>query len=249
MKRIVIIGSKPNANIPDGDVIYCANGAIGYYAENVKRFGKVISILNPDLIHPKKRKNGSSTKEFYERQWLAIVHSRPDKVILLRNNGLLMLTEALRDAGFEAPVLGLSRVERRMLVGRISGSYDPIITKEFFLLPVGKKIRYIGSLCSTYLKRIIDKKKDCGAYFRPSTGVISLIFAIDEYGNDAEYVVAGIGIKNRAQYHDGNNPAQNDLPHHVFADKQVLRRLAGRYRLYTTEQELMPYIPPWNHRS
>lgn len=249
MKRIVIIGSKPNANIPDGDVIYCANGAIGYYAESVKRFGKVISVLNPDLIHPKKRIHESSTKEFYERQWLAIVRSQPDKVILLRNRSLLMLTGALREAGFEAPVLGLSRVERRMLVGKISGCYDPVITKDVFQLPVDKQIRYSGSLCTTFLKRIIDRKKDCGAYFRPSTGVISLIFAIDEYGNDAEYIIAGIGIKNRAQYQDGNNPAQNDIPHHVYADKHILRRLAERYRLYTTEQELMPFIAPWNPPS
>ncbi len=240
MKRIVIIGSKPNADIPDGDVIYCANGAIGYYAESVRRFGKVISILNPDHIHPKKRNDG---------QWLAFTRSRPEKVILLRNNNLLMLTEALRETGFEAPVLGLSRAERRMLVSKISGCYDPIVTKEFFHLPLDKKNRYIGSLCTTFLKRIIDKRTDCGAYFRPSTGVISLIFAIDEYGNDAEYIVAGIGIKNRAQYHDGNNPAQNDIPHHVYADKHILRRLAERYRLYTTEQELMPFIAPWNPPS
>lgn len=242
----MIIGSKPDARIPDGDVIYCANSAIGYYAENVGRFQKVISVLNPDIIHPKKRAAGSETREFYERQWSTVVNSHPHKMVLLRTTSLAMLTDSLRDAGFEAPVYGLSRVERRMLVGKISGCYDPIITKDFFRLPTKIKTRYIGSLTTTFLKRLIDRSKDCGAYFRPSTGVISLVFAIDEHGENAEYVIAGIGMKNRELYHDGKNPKHGYLPHHVFADKKILSRLTEQYRIFTTEPELMRIIPPWH---
>lgn len=243
-KRVVIVGSKPNADIPDGDALYCANGAIGYYAESVKRFRRTVSVLNPDLIHPKKRRDGASRKDFYQRQWEAIVNSRPDKMILTRTTSISLLTGILKEAGFSVPVSGISAYERRMLVGRISGCYDPILTGDFFRLPVDLKVRYAGSLASTYLKRIINKRKDCGSTFRPSTGVLSVVCAIDEYGHDAEYIISGIGVENRGDYCDGKNMRQRDLRPHVFADIKILRHLARRYSMYTTEPELMKIIVP-----
>jgi len=150
MKRIIIIGSKPRAIIPEGDVIYCANGAIGYYEQSVRRFESVVCILNPDLIHPKKRKEGSPTKDFYDRQYSAIAGSRPDKLILLRNTSQALLTEELRYSRFTAPIHSLSTFERRILVGKISGLYDPIVTGDFFQLQTSLQIRYTGSLISTF---------------------------------------------------------------------------------------------------
>ena len=38
--RVVILGSKPGAIIPEGEAIYCANGVIGYYIGGGQAFFK-----------------------------------------------------------------------------------------------------------------------------------------------------------------------------------------------------------------
>lgn len=241
--RVVILGSKPDADIPDGDILYCANGSIGFYADQVRRFPKVISVLNPDLLHPKGRQEGVLDREANEQQYRMILESRPDRMILTRTSSLDMAKRELSKGGFSAPVSALSIYERRMLVGQISGCYDPIVTSDFFALPSKMKIRYAGSLASTFLKRLLDRKKDCGSAFRPSTGILALVLAIDENGEDAEYIICGIGLRKRAEYLNGTTFRKRALPAHLFADVKVLSQLVRRYSLFTTEPELTSLIP------
>jgi len=99
---------------------------------------------------------------------------------------------------------------------------------------------------STFLKRLLNNRQDCGAAFRPSTGILSLVLAIDEYGQDAEYVLSGIGFTKRAEYFDGNTTRKRELPSHVFADVKILRNLARRYNLSTAEPELIQFIPHYS---
>lgn len=245
-KRVVIVGSKPGAEIPSGDVIYCANAAIGYYADSVRRFSNVVSVLNPDLIHPKEFRDGVPNRELNERQRDMIFASRPDRLILTRTSSLALIREVLDAAGYSAPVTGISVYDRRLLVGRISGCYDPIVTTDFFHLPNDLKIRYAGSLASTLLKRLLDRRKDCGSAFRPSTGILSLVLAINEHGHNAEYVICGVGVNKRVEYLDGNNERQRALPAHVLADLKVLRRLARHYAISTTEPEMLHLLPLFN---
>jgi hypothetical protein len=245
-KLVVALGSKPGAVIPQGDAVYCANGAIGYYADQVYRFPKVVSLVNPDMIHPKERREGRPDKELNELKYRSIITSRPGRMILTRNGQLGLLKQVLDEAGFKYPVEAMSAYERRMLVGRVSGCYDPMVTSDFFHLPNDLKIRYAGSLTSTFLKRLFDKRKDCGSVFRPSTGILALVLAIDEHGRDADYVLCGIGVKKREEYLDGSETHERDLPQHVFADIKVLRKLARRYRLFTTEPELEHLLPRYH---
>jgi hypothetical protein len=242
-KLVVVLGSKPGADIPQGDAVYCANAAIGYYADAVSRFPSVVSVLSPDLIHPKERQEGKSDRERCVRQWEMIAASRPDKMILTRTGNLEMLKKVLDEAGFSSPVEAVSAYERREIVGRVSGCYDPIVTSDFFRLPVNKKIRYAGSLTTTFLKRLVDRRKDCGAVFRPSTGILALVLAISEHGRDADYVICGIGVQKRNDYLGGEHIHNQPLLRHVYADIKVLRELARRYNLYTTEPELEHLVP------
>lgn len=242
--RIVILGAKPGAVIPDGDTIWCANSALVSYAEEVYKFPEVVSVMNPDLLHPKERKEGVPDREMNEKYYRLILASRPNRMILTRTSSLELIKGELNAVAFSAPVTGISIYDRRMLVGRISGCYDPIVTSDFFRLPNKVKIRYAGSLASTFLKRLRNHKKDCGSAFRPSTGVLALVMAINEYGPDAEYVICGIGIHKRLEYISGTKTKQRLLQPHVYADTKVLRKLAHRYSLFTTEPELTALIPP-----
>ena len=180
-----------------------------------------------------------------------ICASCPDTVMLTRTSGLELVRAELVKAGFRSPVEAVSVQVRRALVGKISGCYDPIVTSDFFRLSYELKIRYAGSLARTFLKRLLDRCKTCNPVFRPSTGIISLLMAIDEHGADCEYVVAGIGMKNRSIYiHTERSTAQGasvaTLPQHVFADRKILMALSSRYRITTTEPELMEILPPFS---
>ncbi|WP_164926819.1 hypothetical protein [Chlorobaculum tepidum] len=242
-KLVVVLGSKPNADIPLGDAVYCANAAIGYYAEMVSRFPRVVSVMSPDVIHPKEFREGVPDRALNQRQFQMVLASRPEKMILTRTGHFEFLKETLAGAGFKSPMEAVSAQERRALVGKISGCYDPIVTSDFFRLPLDRKIRYAGSLASTFLKRLLNKRKDCGAVFRPSTGILALVFAIAEHGRTADYVICGIGVRKRNEYLSGKQVKGHDLPHHVFADVKVLRKLARRYNLFTTEPELEHLVP------
>ena len=247
-KLVVALGSKPGAEIPPGDAVYCANAAIGYYAEAVSRFPSVVSVASPELIHPKERAEGVPNRETHVRQWEMTVASRPDKMILTRTGSFEFLQEVLDEAGFRSPVEAVSAYERRMLVGSISGCYDPIVTSDFFRLPFRMKMRYAGSLTTTFLKRLLDRQTDCGSVFRPSTGILALVFAIADHGPDADYVICGVGVQKRHDYFGTSNASQRPLPQHVFADVKVLRKLARRYRLFTTEPELASFVPLYQSR-
>jgi len=241
--RVVILGAKPNADIPEGDAVWCANSAIVFYSDQIHHFQEVVSVQNPDMLHPKNRREGESDREMNEQLYRKLLVSRSNRMILTRTSSLELVKRELDAAGFSAPVSGISIYERRMLVGRISGCYDPIVTSDFFRLPYKVKVRYAGSLGSTFLKRLFDWKKDCGSAFRPSTGVLALVMAIAEYGTGAEYVICGIGVSKRLEYVSGTKTKGRMLQPHVYADVKVLRQLRRRYSLFTTEPELASIIP------
>jgi len=107
-KLVVVLGSKPNADIPLGDAVYCANAAIGYYAEMVSRFPRVVSVMSPDVIHPKEFREGVPDRALNQRQFQMVLASRPEKMILTRTGHFEFLKETLAGAGFKSPMEAVS---------------------------------------------------------------------------------------------------------------------------------------------
>jgi hypothetical protein len=254
MKRVVVIGSKPNAVIPDGDAIYCANVSIVYYADQVARFSQIVNVITPMAIVDQKPENSSGVQECYTARWEAMLTARRAQLLILESSKANRMIDGLRKAGYDAPITTISAQERRKLVARVSGCDDPIVTSDFFRLPPKLQRQYAGSAISIMLKRIFDQNKTCNPVFRPSTGIISLLYAIDQHGADCEYVVAGIGMHDRCIYiHTDRSSVKRSsrasIPQHVFADRKVLRTISSRYRITTTEPELMGIVPPLTNGS
>lgn len=254
MKRVIVIGSKPDAHIPDGDAIYCANVSIVYYADQVARFKQIVNIITPKAIDDQKPKNSVGERDSFTEQWERILTARRAQLLILESSKADRMIEGLRNAGYDAPVSSISDQKRRKLVTRVSGCDDPILTADFFRLPLKLQSRYAGSAISITLKRIFDQSKTCNPVFRPSTGIISLLYAIDQNGADCEYVVAGIGMKNRSVYvhtkrSSVKQSSNTSIPQHVFADRKILQAISSRYRITTTEPELMGILPPFTKGS
>jgi len=226
MKKIIVIGSKPNAFIPDGDAIYCANVSIVYYAGQVSRFKQIVNLITPKAIEDQVPQNSFSKSSLYRRQWKMMLKTSRARLVILKSSDADNMINDLRHFGYDAPITLISDQERRKLVAKVSGCDDPILSADFIRLSPKLKVRYAGSATSIILKRIFDQSKTSNAIFRPSTGVISLLYAIAENGADCEYVVAGIGLNNRSEYihtklSSAIRSSDTSIPHHVFADRKI----------------------------
>ena len=246
MKRIVIIGSKPDADIPHGNMIYCANTSLNLYSEHIKHFKNIVVIaIHPVFKYLQENKDKNNRyRDFNVRTW-NMMTSVPEKLVIISNKSIEKTVNALKNDGVAGQIHHITKYDRRMLVGKISGCYDPIITKDFWALPKDMQLQCIKSTIKTGLKRIVSKKADVHCILRPSTGIFSIIYAISEQGANAEYIISGIGLKNRGVYSDGKNEDKNTQNpfSHIFADKKVLTKLIQRYNIYTTEHELMHIVP------
>lgn len=245
MKKVVIIGSKPNASIPLGDIIYCTNKSISLYFEKASKFNKIVIVSTSSELNYliKNRNNENPYAAFNSRTW-DIITSYPDKIVITGEKDTEQIYAALNADGYQGKIEILTKSERRLIIGDISGCYDPIITSDFYTLPIKRKLQYINSIIRTSTKRTLRLKANSNCMLRPSTGILSVAYAIQEHGCTAEYVIAGIGLKKRGIYSEGKNEdinKQNPFSH-IFADKKVLQELSKRYTLTTTEQELVPIV-------
>ena len=245
-KKVIILGSKPDAIIPCGDVIYCANASLSLYPEEARKFNEIIVVgINPLFRSMHKNRNMEhEEKDFNIRSWDMLVRY-PAKIVIVGDKKSKTTIQELIHNGFSGIIDHMTKPERRKFVGKVSGCYDPIITSDFWSIPLSYKLEYNNSIITTIIKRTFGIKASANCMQRPSTGIFSLVYAIKEHGSSAEYVVSGIGITKRGIYSGRKNKDKNKKhPYsHIFADQKVLKELAKSYRISTTEQSLMHILP------
>lgn len=245
-KKVIVLGSKPGTIIPDGDVIYCANASLSLYAEEARKFNEIIVVgINPlfKSMH-KNRSMEHEERDFNIRSWDMLVRY-PAKIVIVGDKKTKTTIQELIHDGFAGRIDHITQPERRTFIGNVSGCYDPIITSDFWPIPFSYKLEYITSIITTSTKRTFGITASVNGMLRPSTGIFSLVYAIKEHGSSADYVVTGIGITNRGVYSGRKNKDKNKKHpfSHIFADQKVLKELAKRYRISTTEESLMHILP------
>ncbi len=250
MVRIVVLGTKPNAVIPDGDAIYCANAAIGFYKNEVARYTYVVNVASTLVLNKHFENRRQIDVDLYHDKWTAVSNASPQKLVLVDAAGQPelsgQLVAKLRESGYNAAIEILSLAKRTRLVRSVAGMPYPIVTRELFSQALQTQLEDIVHLCKYWLQQVDG---DVKGKFRPSTGIMALLYAIDCHGSDAEYVLAGIGVQER-QLHQHNHALLHSekihrthvLAPHIEADIAVLRSLGSRYRVATTEPELSPYV-------
>lgn len=246
MKKIVIIGSKPDAEIPEGDIAYFTNTSLSLYHEHIKQFNRIIVVIIKPVLNylQNNRQKENPYRDFNSRTW-DILSKVPDKMVIISDKETEKTVKALQDNGYKGKINHLTTYDRRKLIEKVSGCRDPIVTQDFWTLPANIQIKCINSMVKSGFKRIVSKKSDVYCVLRPSTGIFSIVHAIHEIGTEAEYVISGIGLKKRGVYSDGKNEEkskQNPFSH-IFADQKVLKELAQKHNIFTTEHELMHILP------
>ena len=252
MNKVVILGSKPNAIVPRGDKIYCANAGFLSNEDAVATFADRVAVASSMVLG-----NGllpdSRNHEVYRQKLDAVRDAGMSRIILfgapISPDMATKVAAYLQADGQNPNISVISVVERADLVKSIAGTRYPLVDRSFYSQPFRIRMRDHWLNCrSLWDLRFGNGHLDTSPKYRPSTGILALLQAIRENGNTAEYVLAGIGAKARNVVKVKTFTAKlrdtpvGEIPEHVTADLIVLRNLVRRYTLSTTEQELTEVV-------
>lgn len=241
--QIVILGSAPGAEFPDGDAIYCANSAAIAHADRVRSFPSSVSVVG-DHIVGRGYDPAPTEREKHAQRFIEVCNLPTQKIIVIRQNryvdpaypferGLAQLRERVT-----CPVEVTEAAARRALIARVTGMQEPIWNPEIYhFIPPNSRRRKI-TLRWTHvrakLRSILDSNYNASPKFRLSCGLYCLALAIDTHGADADYHIAGIRLAldaNRDYYAAGDFWPSTGMPAHLLVDRLVLPRLAQRYNI------------------
>ena len=253
MKQIIILGSKPYAIIPGGDKIYSANGAT--FGNKIKKSDFTDHINVAHVYTLEKGLNWIKSNLIHKQKLKAIINSGFERLVLFTSandaSSTLRVKNYLTHTNIKE-IEVLTFYDQRILVRKIGKCGYPIIGKYFFLqMPkniINDGLKIVKALFSwKFGKGYIDVY----SRYRPSTGILALLVAINENGPSAKYVLCGIGTKNRNQFLVQNRIFFNNIKindastEHSDADIYLLSNLRHHFDLLTTEKELFHILPEY----
>ena len=230
--QISIVGSKPNAKIVRSDYYYCANSAASFYENQInKNKGFVTTLVAASEIIESKRKNNLK-KKWLSEKFERITNAKSNQIILIGNeifpDAYLKLSKKYK----KKIILKSFNDINDLLESKTNLSFPILTYDHFFPLSVASLNNIHKYLKELFLKKTKTNHLLSGL-FRPSTGIISLLYAISIHGNNAIYDVCGIGLRDRDKYPDGFNntwtPKKNMNIFHVYADKKICQVLNSKY--------------------
>lgn len=241
MKNVLILGSGPKANWPQVDIAYCANASIGFYEKELRGISGIVNVVSSRILNISRLACDNTVENIYTSKLDAICNAIPDKLILLESSASIGLSQELipwlRSIGYKSKIEIQTSAVRKNLHTKLTGLPYPIS----FDIVTGKPfIRSLKDALYLLRYRFGPYKGEVSNKFRPSTGIISLITAIHEHGNEAKYYLAGIGLSER-NLHQINgklidkfkNRNESIYEPHVAADRIIVKALAKKYSLYS----------------
>jgi len=238
---VLILGSKPNAMIPLSDYTYCANASASYYEEKLKNHRNITSIVSPTEVMLGTRKNSPEKDKWAEDRKNRIAASVSDRIVMYWTDGFPNSIDLLKKTPCFIPISSVTSYEMIALIKSISGINIPALTYDH----ICKKDRVVLNLLKffkNYIRTIVFNPHSMSGLFRPSTGIVALIYAISKHGKNAQYIVSGISIEGRGSYPDGSKNSWSGKKslesHHVYVDKKMLVELTKKYNIKSTEKSL-----------
>ena len=245
-----MLGSKPGALWSDADEIYCANGAIGFYSQKLTNAKSVVNVVSARILNKSKRLHESHSSEFYSSKLTAISDANPSRMILISSIAqptlAMEMSVWLKSNGYKSCIEILDHDSRIQIQEQLTDQPYPVPLRTIFQgsIPIA-----IYDFIHLLLYRLRLKNGEVNRKYRPSTGIIALLIAIQEHGDNAEYCIAGVGLSKRNVHiingqlksvpskrdNAGNEP-------HVLADKVIISSLARKYHLISYESSIAKLI-------
>ena len=234
--KILILGSKPNADIGVFDIAYCANATASYYRNELLKNNtpkSVINFISASEMVPSTRKNSIDKEKWLNDKFARIVISPFKKIVLYTYDIFPESIKLIKDSGFEGSLERVSLSQIKSMIKKSSKYQLPIFTKYHIEGLSKATLKNLLRFVIEIIKSIKDKNYLCSALFRPSTGILALIYAINKHGEKATYTVSGIGFEERGSYPDGAkntwSPQPNLLRYHIFVDRHLVLTLSKFY--------------------
>jgi hypothetical protein len=241
--KVLILGSKPNADISLFDKAYCANATASYYQNELLKNNiseSVINFVSASEMVPSSRKNSIDKEKWLSSKFTRIVTSPFKKIVLYTHDIFPESIKLIKDSGFDGSLECVSLSQTKSMVKRFSKHQLPIFTKYHIEGFSKATLKNLLRFMIEFSKSIKDKNYLCSALFRPSTGILALIYAINEHGERASYTLSGIGFGERGSYPDGKkntwSPQPNLLRYHIFVDRHLVKALSKVYDINVTDK-------------
>lgn len=229
-RKILVLGSKPNAIIPDQiDFVYAANCSAHFYNKSIPLSSKLTVVVSAGRLY---RNNLTKKPRFYE-----IVGSLRGRLVIAGVDKIRDLQKIMECDIPRVEIKSFTAKRRRdifysVLGGR--GLLTPML-KSCLSQTVSKEFLF------KYLYHLIRSKMfgtDVPGKFRPSTGLFALAYAVSEHSEESQYIVSGIGFGRRVDYPDGSKGSSESALHHIIPDMLYLAELSKKIKIYTTDQEI-----------
>jgi hypothetical protein len=228
---VLILGSKPNANIPKKvSHVFAANASAYFYNDLIPPNAKVCVVISASELYD----DNLNKRE----KWEKIFSRDNDNFIVMATDKVPGCEGKLYEQCCNRKIESFTSNERRKIFNILLG--------HFWFLPPNIPFKLFFNLVSdSFFYRLIKAKiksiylkKDLPAEFRPSTGMLALALAISRNPSNIPFVIAGIGFNRKEQYPDGSNPTILKRVSHLIPDKCALFILKRKYKLFTTDLEL-----------
>lgn len=237
MEKILVLGAGPNATVPDVDIVYTANAAIGYYQDEIKNIKQKVSLVSSGELNPGLRIPSARLARQYQDKFELIKNAPCDTHVSVHDDQYPEGITSLKMAGFSAPVKSLSFKAYRVILKKISGLEEPLISLNHYLArPTPRGFLSISKQFMFERQSLLRGAMFVSPFFRNSTGMIALLYAISENGAEAEYFVSGISFGRRDLYPNGQKTSESSKKNwrrtqHVVADLKVYKKIKKKYNI------------------
>jgi hypothetical protein len=232
-KRILIVGSAPDATLQPCDVAYFANySALAFdHDQIIKHCSSIETVIKMSRLNP---------ALFHGREKNVLLKCRNELEQLVVKTGCKITMCAVNEIDIpsipplDVPYQLIHSAELQDIYTIAAGSPPPY----FHLFTLIKHAAHHPKQVSKLIKRIIELKLSEGkvgtrrvqAHLRPSAGITALAYALKVHGPEHEYHLTGISFNARDKHGilGDLNIARKPFPKHVMADRVFISHLLRR---------------------
>lgn len=234
--KVLILGSAPNAKVPQADIVYGANNSLYYSRDKLLHGVKKVAVIGEHIITATE---SSKANNHIKAARQLLKETDLDEIVVLRNDPWFDgwdYGSSILD--FEEKLFAeISSDDRSSLLKSICNIQEPIVSYSI----LGKLIRMkparaLSQIVSLIKKSVSYKLGRCGdshPITRPSTGMIAVLYAMHTHGASAEYIISGISLSEEGDryIYPGNLrlPRANGIEHHLLADIIIYKKIIKEY--------------------
>ena len=249
MTNVVVAGAKSGLRFPSADSVYAANAASLTDPTAFEGLADLSVVASCHVLAKGLNAMGVNS-DLYKRKFEAVRDIDARRIVLLTNSNprdkSTQVLDALLSAKPNRPIEVMTAADQRRLITPILGRNYPIVGGWALKQPASVVLRDAALITRCLINWSFGNgENEVPPRYRPSTGLFALLLAIWEHGENAKYILAGIGLTERAQYQFASGEEKKMYIKrnakgigHAMADRTTLIRVAEKFQIMTTEPEL-----------